>query len=326
MRVLVIGLGSMGKRRARLLKKAFPDILIGGVDFSVQRRIESSGVLVDQTFDDLDEAIRSFKPKAAFVCTSPISHFSLIKKVIENEINVFTELNLINDGYDEIIATAMKNEVAIFLSSTLLYRNDLQYIISKVKDKRVNYVYHSGQYLPDWHPWENYRDFFVNDKRTNGCREILAIELPWLLRAMGEVESINVLSDKMSGLDISYNDNYLINLLHKNGSRGVLVVDVVSRKATRSLEVFSEKIHMTWGGTPGSLLDYNLESKQNEQILTYEQIDHNKNYSENVIENAYLDEIYTFFDYIGGKVEPRYTFKDDLYTLALIDRIEGNQS
>lgn len=326
MRVLIIGLGSMGKRRARLLKKAFPDILLGGVDFSEQRRIESSGVLVDQTFDDLDEAIRSFKPQAAFVCTSPISHCSLIRKIVSNGINVFTELNLINDGYDEIIATAKKNKVALFLSSTLLYRNDLQYIINKVQDKRVNYVYHSGQYLPDWHPWENYRDFFVNDKRTNGCREILAIELPWLLQAMGEVESINVLRDKMSSLDISYDDNFLINILHNNGSRGVLVVDVVSRKATRSLEVFSENIHITWGGTPGSLLEYNLESKQNEQILTYEQIDHNKNYSENVIENAYMDEIYTFFDYMSGKAEPKYTFHDDLYTLALIDRIEGNQS
>lgn len=273
MRVLVVGLGSMGKRRARLLKKAFPDIMLGGVDFSEQRRIESSGVLVDQTFDDLDEAIRSFKPEATFVCTSPISHCSLIKKVVSYGINVFTELNLVDDGYDEIIATAEKNKVALFLSSTLLYRNDLKYIIEKVKDKRVNYVYHSGQYLPDWHPWENYRDFFVNDKRTNGCREILAIELPWLLQAMGEVESINVLSDKMSGLDISYDDNFLINIQHKSGSKGVLVVDVVSRKATRSLEVFSEEIHITWGGH--QVLCWNTilsQSKMNRFKLTSKSI------------------------------------------------------
>lgn len=326
MRVLVIGLGSMGKRRSRLLKTAFPDIYIGGVDFSEQRRVESLGVLVDQTFGDLDQAISSLKPEAAFVCTSPISHSSLIKKLINNGINIFTELNLVNEGYDEIISTAEKKEVALFLSSTLLYRNDLQYIINKVKNQRVNYIYHSGQYLPDWHPWENYRDFFVNDKRTNGCREILAIELPWLLRAMGKVQSIHVLSDKMSGLDISYNDNYLINILHDNGSKGVFAVDVVSRKATRSLEVFSDEVYLTWGGTPGSLSVYNLESKQNEQVITYEQIDHNNSYSENVIENAYLEEIFTFFEFLNGKAKPIYTFQDDLYTLALIDQIEGNQS
>ena len=44
----------------------------------------------------------------------------------------------------------------------------------------VNYIYHIGQYLPDWHPWENYKNFFVGDKRTGGVREIFGIDLPWL--------------------------------------------------------------------------------------------------------------------------------------------------
>ena len=34
-----------------------------------------------------------------------------------------------------------------------------------------------GQYLPDWHPWESYKSFFVSNKKTNGCRELFAIEL-----------------------------------------------------------------------------------------------------------------------------------------------------
>ncbi|MDE6927475.1 MAG: hypothetical protein K2P06_01985, partial [Muribaculaceae bacterium] len=66
------------------------------------------------------------------------------------------------------------------------------------------YIYHVGQYLPEWHPWENYQDFFVGDKRTNGCREIMAIEFPWLIETFGEIREVSVLHDKMSHLNIDY--------------------------------------------------------------------------------------------------------------------------
>ena len=96
----------------------------------------------------------------------------------------------------------------LFLSSTFFYREEIRYIRSKISnDKKWNYSYHIGQYLPDWHPWESYKDFFLGDKRTNGCREIMAIELPWLTGTFGEVDRVNVLSDKLTGLNIDYKDN-----------------------------------------------------------------------------------------------------------------------
>ena len=53
------------------------------------------------------------------------------------------------------------------MSSTLQYRKEIQFIKEEVKkvSGKVNYIYHVGQYLPDWHPWENYKDFFVGDAR-----------------------------------------------------------------------------------------------------------------------------------------------------------------
>ncbi len=59
-----------------------------------------------------------------------------------------------------------------------------------------SYTYHVGQYLPDWHPWEDIKDFFVNDKRTNGNREILVRELPWLTETFGEVIDFKVEMNK----------------------------------------------------------------------------------------------------------------------------------
>lgn len=322
-RVIIVGMGSMGRRRARLLKKINDSIIICGIDSNQERVEQCLGKDFDVAFTNLKQAIVEFQPEVGIVSTSPASHHHIISALLESGIHVFTELNLITDGYDEMIQKAKEKKCTLFLSSTLLYRKDLQYIIDNVKNKKVNYCYHSGQYLPDWHPWESYKNFFVQDIRTNGCREIFAIDMPWILAAMGSVKEIRVLCGNLTELDIQYPDNYMVQILHDNGSKGTILVDVVSRKAVRSLEVFSEDIYLKWEGNPNALYQYNFTSKNMEQIGTYGVIDKDNHYSDTIIENAYEEELHTFFAVIEGKARPRYTFEDDFKTLELIDKIEA---
>lgn len=327
MKLLVIGLGSMGKRRVNLLRKYFSDeVEVIGSDMSPERRKEAEDLYGIRTYSELETAINIEKPDGAIVSTAPISHADIILKCLSSKLNVFTEINLMKDRYDEIIDTAKKDSLVLFLSSTPLYRKEIQYIQEEVKaqTKKIHYRYHVGQYLPDWHPWENYKDFFVGSKQTNGCREIFAIELPWILKTFGKVTGIKVTKDKISSLDIDYPDSYIVMLEHENGCRGVLSVDVVSRKPVRSLELYSEEMHLFWEGTPGSLRKYNIETKEVIQIDTYSSIEKDSRYSENIIENAYTEELDVFIKQVLAKGNfERYTFSDDLYTLELIDEIEG---
>ena len=323
MKVMIVGLGSMGKRRARLLRQAMGDVALYGVDSAADRREQALSAGLDAVYPDIATAVASGQPEAAFVCTAPLSHADIIDCCLDHRLHVFTELNLVSDGYDKLVEKARRMNRTLFLSSTLLYRRDLDYIVQAVQGKPVNYLYHVGQYLPDWHPWESYKNFFVHDKRTNGCREIFAIDLPWLLKAMGDVVEMHVQADKMSRLDIDYPDNFLVSLKHASGSKGLLCVDVVSRKPVRRLEVFSEDLQIHWAGTPDSLTSYNLETRELQAVQTYDDVDHDKRYSTNIIENAYLDEIYTFFSVLRGEGKPLYDFEEDKKTLRLIDRIEG---
>ena len=241
MRFVVVGLGSMGRRRIRLLKTLPLDIDIAGVDLSESRRSHAESECGISTFSSLEEAVGVSMPIAAFVCTSPASHGSIVVQCLKMGLNVFTEINLIGDWYDEAMHIATTRNLKLFLSSTFLYRREVEYITDAVRGLKVNYIYHSGQYLPDWHPWESYKDFFVSDKRTNACREILAIEFPWIINAFGEIERMNVLKGKDSSLDIDFNDNYIISLQHKNGNKGVFCQDIISRKGLRRLEVYSDQ-------------------------------------------------------------------------------------
>ena len=324
MNIIIVGLGSMGKRRLRLLKNHYSERNIVGVDTDVERRKFCENEYSICTFSELGEALEANKYDAAFVCTSPISHNAIINILLKQNIHVFSELNLVPDGYKENINTAKEKKVTLFLSSTALYRKETQYISKKISEEKspICYSYHVGQYLPDWHPWEDYTDFFVKDKRTNGCREILAIEMPWIIKAFGEVEELKVISGKITNLAIDYDDYYMIQIKHTNGNAGSLIVDVVSREAVRNLEVFGESLYIKWNGTPDSLQVKNIETKRLELVHLYEAIDKLEGYSNSIIENQYLDEIRAFFNEVNGIKTVEYGFEQDMDTLKILDKIE----
>ena len=323
MKLLIVGLGSMGKRRARLAKGMDASIQISGVDTTESRRVEAEGLGIT-AYASIGEAVAAEKFDAALVCTAPITHAGIISELLDAGLPVFTELNLVSDGYEENMKKAKEKGLPLFLSSTMLYRGETRYIKHQVEtfDKPVNYIYHIGQYLPDWHPWENYKNFFVGDKRTGGVREIFGIDLPWLLDTFGPVKSLHVEKDKISQLEVDYPDSYFVTLRHENGVKGMLAVDVVSPKAVRNFECFGEGLHLFWEGNPKSLYTFDHDKGEKLPVNTYESFEHDSRYSDNIVENAYVDELANFFAVLKGAEQPRYSFEKDLETIRLIEAIE----
>ena len=325
MNIVVIGLGSMGRRRIRLIKQYNDSYRIIGVDINEDRRKISESELGIETTENLEELLKTQAFSCAFICTSPLSHNKLINICLKNDLHVFTELNLVADGYMENLELAEEKNKVLFLSSTFLYRSEIIKINQLVKSQKekLNYTYHIGQYLPDWHPWETYKDFFVGNRKTNGCREIFAIELPWLTEVFGNIKAFKVTKDKISSLDIDYNDNYMLILEHESGHKGMLAVDIVSRKAVRNLEIFGEKLYLSWDGSAEGLKMMDIERKKEENIQLYEQVEQLEGYSNFVVENAYYNEIESFFNTVFSGSKPLYSFEKDMEILELIDRIEA---
>lgn len=323
MNIVVIGLGSMGKRRIRLIKELFPLYNIYGVDEREDRRLEVTELFGIKCYDKTNSIYNDYYIDVAFVCTSPISHNEIINECLRYKWNVFTEINLVEDGYDENIKLAQDNNCVLFLSSTFFYREEIKYIRNSVKKKnKWNYVYHIGQYLPNWHPWEKYNNFFIGNKKTNGCREIMAIELPWLIDTFGKINNMNVIKDKITQLNIDFNDNYMIQIKHENGNKGTLIVDVVSPVAVRNLEIYSEKQYIRWHGTPDSLFEYNENNNELNLVRLSEKEEHKEGYSNFIVENAYKNEIKEFFDVLQNNKKIIYGFKEDKEILKLINKVE----
>lgn len=325
MKIIVIGLGSMGKRRIRLLSE-YKDIELFGIDGQESRCEEVKVRFGLKCYASIAEAVDAEKPEAAVISTSPLSHATIIKECLQNNLHVFTEINLVADGYAENLALAKEKGKVLFLSSTFLYRKETQTIIEKVNKATcpLNYIYHIGQYLPDWHPWESYNNYFIGNPRTNGCREIMAIDLPWIVTAFGPIKKANAVKSKNTNLNINYNDNYLITLEHESGHKGVLAVDVVTRKSIRHIDVYGEHFQMSWNGTADSLTEYDIESKQVKSISFDDASEHVEGYAAFITENPYREELNAFIAQVANpQQKPAWDFEKDLAVLKVIDQIEA---
>lgn len=321
-KILVVGYGSMGRRRIRLVSELLYEVEFICVDSNLKRRMQAKKAGIE-VYSNLEEGIKK-KPDIAFVCTSPGHHAEIILRLIDAGINIFTELNLTSDKYDIISIEAKKKGVTVFVSSTLLYKRQMEIFdrLVKTQKKPVTYIYHVGQYLPDWHPWENYKDFFAGKKSTNGVREILAIQIPWIIQTFGKIGSVNAIHQKCTELEIDFPDSIVMSIEHENSNIGTFVADVVSRKATTRLEIINEDLYVSWGGHNEDLYLLNMKTKELEQVQIYESTEHVEGYSDNIEERPYREEIKAFFNVINGE-RARYTLEDDEYVLSLIDKIEG---
>ena len=325
MKIIVIGLGSMGKRRIRLISE-HKNVELYGIDSQESRCAEVKEKFGIDCYSSIDEACKAQPIEAAIISTSPLSHAAIIKECLSHNLHVFTEINLVQDGYDENIALAKEKVKVLFLSSTFLYRKETQTIIEKVHSAEcpLNYIYHVGQYLPDWHPWESYNNYFIGNPKTNGCREIMAIDLPWIVTAFGDVSDMKVMKSRNTKLNISYNDNYLIMLQHSSGAKGVFAVDVVARKPYRHIDVYGEEMQLSWNGTADSLVEYDIESKTDNSISFSDASEHVEGYAAFITENPYREELNAFLKQIEDRTfRPAWDFEKDKTVLNLIDHIEA---
>jgi hypothetical protein len=81
------------------------------------------------------------------------------------------------------------SQTMIFPSCTMKYFHGPKIIKNLIRQKTIgnvlNFNYQVGQYLPDWHPWENINNFYVSKKKTGACREIVPFELNWICGIFG---------------------------------------------------------------------------------------------------------------------------------------------
>jgi predicted dehydrogenase len=319
---LIVGLGSMGKRRIRNLHINKEEKIIG-FDIRIDRRKEADTKYNIQTIDDL-KTLSADDFDVIIISTSPEAHGDYIRFALEHKKHFFVEHPTTDDGYEDIFEHNNLDIIKV-PSCTFLFYEPIK-MIKKILDKDVigkilAFQYHMGQYLPDWHPWEDYREVYFSNKETSACREMLPFELIWLNWLMcSQVENISGTITKISNLDMDAEDIALATLKYKNGIYGNAIIDVISRKPFRTLRILGSNGVLEWERFEHTIRLYDATTKTSSLVPVPKGNPETGYVNE---EEMYNDEIKAFLDAIYGKAPYPHTFEENLFNLqALFHLIE----
>ena len=315
----------MGKRRIRnLLANSEKDI--AGFDVRPERNKEAKekyGIKVIENFNDVSP--EDFD--VLIISTSPEAHGDYIRFAIQNKKHFFVEHPTSDDGYSDILKN---RDLRIIMapSSTLRYYTPIKMMKKILAEGKVGKIlafqYHMGQYLPDWHPWEDYRQVYFSKKETSACREMLPFELIWLNWLMdSRVADISGTITKVSDLDMDADDIILANLKYQNGILGNVLIDVISRKPVRTLRVLGSDGVLDWERFNHEIKVYDAKTK-NTEIISVPKGNPETGYVNE--EEMYNDEIKAFLDAVRGGAKYPFSFEENLQNLkALYKIINGNK-
>jgi predicted dehydrogenase len=183
MNAVVIGLGSMGKRRVRNLQ-ALGVARIAGCDVRDDRRAEAAARYGIPVHDALEAALDAVGRAVLIISTPPEHHMTYAWKGFERGLSCFIEASVVDgDRILELHQRTTGTDVLMAPSCTMLYYPGPRRVKALIRDgaigRPLNVNYQTGQYLPDWHPWEPIQDYYVSRRETGGGREIVPGPSHW---------------------------------------------------------------------------------------------------------------------------------------------------
>ncbi len=223
MRILIAGLGAVGQRHARNLRA-----LRGDVELLAYRRRRLRHVVTEsltrddardvetelgiRAFDDLDAALAE-QPDAVFVCTPTSLHLEVAQRAADAGCHLFIEKPVSHSlaGIAELRASVDARRLVAMVGSQWRFHPAVRRLrdllaanaLGMLRAARIDYA----EYLPDWHPYEDYRTSYAARSELGGgvvLTHIHDFDLAWWL--FGAPGRVTATGGHLSALEIDVED------------------------------------------------------------------------------------------------------------------------
>lgn len=252
MKVLVVGCGSIGRRHMRNLR-ALGIQRLAACDPDPERLAPMVAELGIEPFADFEKAMIAIKPNLVFVCTPPVFHVPQALQAVQAGAHVFVEKPLSGalDGVDELIAEAEARQRVVQVGYNLRFHPGLQKVKQLVDDGVIGRVLWArvevGQYLPDWRPWQDYRQSYTARRELGGGIILDAShELDYIIWLLGEPTEVICMTGKVSDLEVDVEDCATVLLRFASGAYADVHMDFVQRGYARSCKLAGERGTIIW--------------------------------------------------------------------------------
>ena len=312
MKILICGVGSIGERHINnLLSLGYTDIILYRTSNSELRSLSGDF----EVYDSLDEAL-SQKPAIAFVTNPTSLHLNTAIKCASAGCNLFVEKPLSHNikNVDTLNQILIKKDLVCMTGFMYRYhpliKKMKEIITSKTLGDLIWIRSSWGEYLPDWHPWEDYRTgYAAQDKLGGGPTATLSHDLDLAIWFSGsQVKNFINYQNYKSKLELetSHGNDVLIEFM--NGVTANLHMDFFQKPYQKEFEiVFSEgKLKFEYYNNKLNILKH--DGSNDEFIL--------ENFNRN---DMFLLEVKDFLDAIINKESSPIPINESLKSMQIID-------
>jgi predicted dehydrogenase len=321
MKFLIAGLGSIGRRHFRNLSAlGEKDIILLRTRKATLPDDELAGYPVET---DLQEALKKHKPDAVIVSNPTAFHLDIAIPAAEMGCTILLEkpishsmerLNHLEDavrksGSKVLVAFQFRFHPGLVRAKQLIDAGEAGRIIS-------THV-HFGEYLPAWHPWEDYRNSYAARADMGGGVVLTQCHsldyLPWLV---GQVVSVWGFTGKLSDLEVDVEDTAKIGLRFADGVLGSLHLDFDHQPPVHTFDIAGTKGTIKWDLTDGATRIYKAEKKD------WEEYPLPAAWERNVM---FMEQMKHFLAVVRGEAEPSCTLEDGIRVQRLVEAVHESQ-
>ncbi len=300
LRFLVIGCGSIGKRHLGNLKLLNAGEILA-CDPREDRRREASSRFDVEATATLEDGWKR-RPNVAVIATPTSTHVPVAQQAAERGCHLFIEKPVAErlDGLDELLDIVTRRGLVTLVGCNMRFHPGLMTVKRLLEEKAVGRVVSArvevGHYLPDWHPWEDYRGTYSALTRLGGGVILDAIhELDYIRWMLGDVRTVACFSGKESGLDIETEDTAAILLRFAEGAIGEVHLDYVQREYSRTCQIIGDEGTIRWDYGAGEVRLYSGATRQRDVFRDPPGWEPN---------SMYVDEMRHFVRCLAGEEKP----------------------
>ena len=241
LKILFFGLGSIGKKHARIILDDFDFELYS---YRTRKGQEKNSLNIEE-FDNLNDVF-SIKPDIAFITNPTNLHVKTALKCAERNINLFIEKPISHnlDFTDELEKEIKKRNLFSYVAYNLRFHP----IIEKMKEiiseeESMEFKVRCSSYLPDWRPNQDYSKSYSAKKEMGGGVTLdLSHEFDYITYLFGEMKKLEGYCDKISNLKIDSEDILEADITCESTVKGNIHLDYFTKKPERTIQVkFSDK-------------------------------------------------------------------------------------
>jgi predicted dehydrogenase len=296
---LVAGLGSIGQRHIRNLRRLAPVEIIAYRVRGHSLPAEFQGDWLTET-TNLEHAL-SLGPAAVLVCNPPSLMLPVALAAARAGCHLFIEKPLSHalEGVEGLVSLVQGKKLLSLIGFNLRFHPGLQLVKSLLIEGRLGRVVsiqaQVGQYLPDWHPSEDYRQgYSARHDLGGGVILDLIHELDYVRWLGGEVRRVACFAGHISSLAVSTEDVAEILLGFADQAIGSVHVDYVQRVPSRTCRIVGEAGTVLWDYFANEVRFF--EKRQSDwQVFRQEGYERNE---------MYLAEMQHFLACIEGREHP----------------------